>query len=165
VGLPVVNIAPSTYRRLFWALTAAAAAGVSLCVYAAVWMAPTDGLAAMEAAARSRRPVVDTREPPPKALPLTAYAAIWKRNLRQPLVDVAAEPTAKAALKLVLLGTAVSPGKSEAMFRDGAGQMHWAGVGQVVGGAKVTAIQEGSATVEFNGAPVTLTVTRGQPSP
>jgi hypothetical protein len=160
-----VRLSRRTSRRLLWVLALAPLVGVAVCVYSVASQLPQDESAAMEAAAQAKRPNLAAPVTVEAMGPLSDYAAIWQRNLRQPLVDVAVVAAPKAALNVTLIGTAVEPGDSSGIFRDAAGQVHWVKVGQTIGGAKVTAIDETSATLEFGGAPVTLTITKGQGRP
>jgi hypothetical protein len=162
----MVRIGQNTFRRILWAAAAAAVAGMAVCLYSLIFMMPGEDVAALEAASQGPRPEPGVRQAPVEVAPLSAYAAVWHRNLRQPLGDgPAASPAAKAVLSVPLIGTAVDPGHSTGMFRDAAGKVRWVGVGEMIGGAKVMAIQEGSATVEFGGEKVTLSVTKGQALP
>jgi hypothetical protein len=140
--------------------------GVAVCVYSLVSLMPRDDSAALEAAAKAGRTHGGIQVTTTAAAPLAGYAAIWQRNLRQPMVDApppAAAP--KPTLNVTLMGTAVEPGRAEGMFREGNGSPRWVKVGEVIGGARVTAIDDTSATLEFGGSPVTLTVTKGPARP
>ena len=162
----MVTMTSIPVRRLLWAAAVLPMVGMIACAAGLVLLMPKDETEAIRAAALSKRPVLDNRAPSAPVGPLLDYAVIWQRNLRQPLVDAPPSgPAPVAALNIVLLGTAIEPGRAVGIFRDANGQTKWVQVGQTFGGARVAAIVEGAATLEFNGGTVTLTVAKGRASP
>ena len=142
-----------TKRRLLWicSVTLAAAGLASAAALVAAPVAgPDKGAAAVTPAA----------PPPPAAKrpPLSAYEAISKRNVLQPLFDtpVAGQAALKPAVKLV--GTIIEKDQSFAMLKAKDGQVKWAPVGEVVDGAEVLQIAADSVTVRFADQTFTLKV-------
>lgn len=95
--------------------------------------------------------------------PLELYAVIYERDIRKPLFDpkpirtVKVEPP-KPKLTIRLIGTAVEPGFTYGLFRTKSGESKLVSIGQTIGGAEVTAVGEGTATVKFHGELITLKV-------
>ena len=135
-------------RRTLWTAAAILIAGAAAVLACAAAMplgvrgpaAPT-GLKALTVTRPARRP-----ESP------GAYAVIYQRDLRKPLVDAEApkvEPPKPPPLTVTLKGTVVEEGFSYAIFRNKAGEEKLLKVGDSLEGAEVTAIAEGQATVRF----------------
>lgn len=95
--------------------------------------------------------------------PHDLYAVIYERDIRKPLFDlkpiepVNVEPP-KPELAVRLIGTAVEPGFTYGLFRTESGESKLVSVGQKIGGAEVTTVGEGTATVKFHGELITLKV-------
>ena len=106
----------------------------------------------------------------PAAEPLSAYTAIYQRELRKPLFDrkltavarvKAPPPKPKPKLTVTLTGTVIEPGFTYAMLRGKSGQVKFVSVGQTLDKAEVTAVTANSATVKFHGDSITLKVNKG----
>ena len=104
------------------------------------------------------------------AEPLSAYAAIYKRELRKPLFDPKPAAVAKARTKapppkpkltITLTGTVIEPGFTYAMLRGKSGEVKFVSIGQTLDNAEVTAVTANSATVKFHGDSITLKVNKG----
>lgn len=96
-----------------------------------------------------------------KLPPVDYFAVIYQRDLRKPLIEaVIAPPPPPPPPKLTisLVGTAVDPGYTCALFRMANGEVHTASVGEKVEEALVTEIVEGAATVQMGGQTFKLTV-------
>ena len=99
--------------------------------------------------------------------PLSDYAVIYQRDLRNPLFDAApvkvvAGPSAPS-LKVRLTGTVVEPGFSYGLFLTPTGQLRLVTIGGVIEAAEVVAITERSATLRYQGRLVTLTAEKREP--
>lgn len=92
-------------------------------------------------------------------LPLEDYTVICKRPLRRPLYDPKPQPEPepeKPKLNLTLLGTAVEPGFTYAMFQTSGREQKLVTVGQTIEGAELQAVRNGEADLLFHGETVTL---------
>jgi hypothetical protein len=149
-------------RRLLWTLNWASVCGIALCLGLAFLlpMAVDATPASGKAVAKKDAPPVQQTE---KVGPLSRYAVVYARDLRKPLFDAPVKEEAKKPkrkLTVTLVGTAVDPGSTYAFFSDAGGKVTMVGVGQKIDGAEVTAVTEGSATLNLDGDPVTLTVAK-----
>ena len=157
----MVTMTSKKRRRLLWAISVTLAVGIAVSAVAGILLPLAVG---DDAAAASRAGSGPSAAGMSRAEtgPLTDYAVIYARRLRKPLYDtkLVAAPIKKPKPKLTvtLVGTAVEPGLTYGLFRTGRGRVKIVSVGQSIAGAKVTAISDGSATVEFNGEQVTLSV-------
>ena len=152
-------------KRLLLAANAALAAAVlaSVSVPAILPLAGADATGIADTQPRAVGNQIDRK---PESL--SAYAAIYQRDLRRPLFDLRPAPEVKPEpkkpqLTLRLMGTAVEPGHTYAFFRITTGQVKMLTVGQAVDGAEVLAIEEGMAKVSFDGQVVTLKVEEEKP--
>ena len=127
---------------------------------------PLDGAAPPQESARTAQgsagPQVRRPDPP------SAYALIYQRDIRSPLVETNAPtpaPTPPPKLNVTLMGTAVDPGYTCGMFRMPNGETRTVQVGGKIDEAEVVEIKEGMAVVKFAGQTLTLTVDKkeGQP--
>jgi hypothetical protein len=96
---------------------------------------------------------------------LQAYTTTLERHLRRPLYDpepIVQEtpPPPKPVLQARLLGTVLEPGFTYAIFRDASGEQKFVSAGQSIEGAEIMSIEDGQATVRFNGESVVLLVGR-----
>jgi hypothetical protein len=96
--------------------------------------------------------------------PLTDYAAIYQRPLQAPLFDpppqkaVAPPPAPEPTFAARLIGTAVDPGFSYALFQTSADERKPVSVGQSIEGAEVLSIRADSVTVRFHGKTLELRI-------
>jgi len=96
--------------------------------------------------------------------PLSVYVSAAQRDLRRPLFDPPPVPTQisrvpdKPRLALKLVGTAVEPGSTYGLFIDRSGKTKFAKVGEILDGAEITTINDGTATVLYHGETITLEV-------
>lgn len=82
----------------------------------------------------------------PTLRPLSDYAVIWQRDLRQviiPLPTVAAPAPAPESLPIKLVGTAVEANQAHAIFSLASGTLLVRGKGSVVEGYRLLEIQRG----------------------
>ncbi len=148
-------------KRLLWMLIVALGASIIGCVCFVVFMPlgiqvaepETNNTGSTETGSES---VVE---------PLSAYAVVYKRDLRKPLFDpkpvsVRKPSVRKPRLGLKLLGTAVDPAYTYGFFRDRSGQTKLVQVGQTLDGAEVIAITDGSATVRYHDEIIVLEVAK-----
>ena len=151
----MVRMTLRRWRRLFLAVIVllAMALGGSA-VGLTLWPLDAPNLAKPQAAAT---PALG--KPKAAARPAGDYAVIYARPLLKPLFDQD-NPTAVAQLAMTLEATAVDPDSTLALFKTKDGKSTWAGVGQTVAGAEVTAIADGQATLKFNNQSVILKVKR-----
>ena len=101
--------------------------------------------------------------PGPTLGPLAAYGVIHQRDLNRPLFDPPPAPVVKVEppppqLTIRLIGTAVEPGFTYALFRTSSGEERLVRVGEVLEGAEVTAVGDRTATVKFHGRLLKLEV-------
>ena len=152
---------PRSQRRILGVLNVAL--GLALAASAAalaLWPVRVD-----EAAVSTETPAPDVGAPLQRASePLSAFAVIYRRDLRQPLYDpkpVVAAPAAPPPPpkpEVDLVGTAVELGYTYAFLQTKAGKVKMMGIGEELDGLRVTAIADGSATVQFHGQTYTLEV-------
>ena len=145
-----------TQARLVWTLDvllalAATAVGAGLALWPVGQSASATGA---RPAATPAVPGAAGRATPP----LTAYAAIYGRDLQQPLFDAVPETRPLPKPTVTLVGTVIQPGNTFALLKTKAGQVQWAAVGQAVEGAEVLEITADSATVRFAENTYTLKV-------
>lgn len=99
---------------------------------------------------------------------LDAYACIYQRDLRRPVIDPKATPAPTPPppkLTAVLIGTATDPDYTCAFFRLTSGEVTTVGVGQQIEQGKVTHIGEGKVTVVLAGQTLHLTSEGGSGRP
>ena len=163
----MVEMSHRARKRSLWAVNLLAAAGIGLCVWAAVALpltvAPGD-LAEGDAVAKAN-PGDPQRIDAPR--PLDDYRAIYQRDLRKPLYDPKPvevkrpkppPPKPERKLAVTLVGTAVDPGSTYGFFRDKGGKVSLVGVGEKIADAEVSEISDGTAVVRFDGRVITLKV-------
>lgn len=101
--------------------------------------------------------------------PLSAFAPLWRLDLRRPLADVAtphADPTTVPAaedpgLPIRLIGTVVEEGNSYAIFISADGRLQILKAGEQVDGIEVLEIAANAVKVRRDGQ--TLTLSRPKP--
>lgn len=92
---------------------------------------------------------------------IEAYAAIYARDLRRPLVDPeppVKPPPPKPKLGLTLEGTVIEPGNNYAFVRTRADGTRIVSEGQTVQDAEVVSIESGRIVVRFHDELITLTI-------
>lgn len=154
--LRLVSLPIRLQRRLLVGLIALLGAGLAATTL--LWVVPLDlpdvGSAAAGAVSTSA-PFCGPAEP------LEAYAALWQRDLQQPLYDAPApEAPAPPRPAVTLLGTAIDPGFTYGIFQTAGGESKLASVGQCVDGAVVVAISADSATLRLGEREYQLNVVR-----
>jgi len=112
------------------------------------------------------RPVV-TPTDRPAVKPLSSYAAIYSRDVRQPLYDPEPKRVVKVkkpepTLRLKVTGTVVETGASYAFLRTARGEDRMASVGEVIDDATLLAITPEGVTVRFHGREIELTMDEKQ---
>ena len=149
----MVRMTLRRWRRLFLGVIVLLAAGLGGATAGlTLWPLDAPSLAKPQAVAA---PV--PQKPKAAARPAGDYAVIYQRPLLKPLFDQ--DPTAAVAqLAMTLEATAVEQDSALALLKTKDGQSAWAGVGQTVAGAEVTAIADGEVTVKFNNQSVVLKV-------
>ena len=163
-----------TARRiniLLWLLAVLFTGGT---IVAAAWavLGPYADLTARPPQARGVAPAT----PAPSDPPLAAFAAVWDRELGQPLDPLdpppVAPPTQPAAAAtdpppppVKLIGTVLEPNYSMAVFARADGRPELRAVGETAGGAEVLRIEADAVTVRYNGQPVVLRVERAATEP
>jgi len=150
-------------RRLLMLANAALAAGIALCAWGALLL-PLGSSAGPGRSAPGTAPAASRAEQ--GAGPLSAYAVTYGRPLRKPLYDpklkkIIAVKKPEPKLTVKLAGTVTEPGFTYAFFRTRGGEEKLVAIGQRIEGAKVLAIGDGSATVEFHGKRITLRKAKG----
>jgi len=143
-------------KRLLWLTIAALAAGTAVSA-GGLLLAPLatfsgpgdrDGGDAGSGGGAARRARAET---------LADYAAIYRRDLRKPLVDPKpVAPTVrlrrpKPKMTVTLVGTAVEPGFTYAMFRTRGHGTKLVRVGETIEGVEVLSVATDSARVRFAG--------------
>lgn len=150
-------------KHVLWTLNAALAAALAVCV-AALAFSPLD--AGPADAGNRGRPTTGPKDEQHKTGPMSAYAGIYRRDLRKPLYDVKPAPVVKPAkpkprMTVTLVGTALEPGFTYGMFRTKSGATKFVSVGETIEGVEVLEISEGSAKVRFAGEVLTLKTSKG----
>jgi hypothetical protein len=159
----MVEMGYRSWRRLLWTTSIVLAAGIVCVVCAAVFM-PLDLAATREPALEDGGRAKAKADPSVKKMvPLERYAVVYERDLRKPLFDPAVvrppdSSKPKRKLTVTLVGTAVDPGLTYGIFRDSHGKTVLARIGQKIEDAEVVSVEEGSATVKFDGETITLSL-------
>jgi hypothetical protein len=144
---------------LWLAASAFAVAAVGVVLHAALWPVEPPARQSVTVPASPADPDAGAEQD----RPLDYYAAIWQRDLRaalyeEPKVVPPPPPPPTPKLHLKLTATMVEPGFTYASFTDGAGRTHLKRVGEVIEGAQVKSISDGSVTLILAGIEVTLKV-------
>ncbi|MCX5647499.1 MAG: hypothetical protein NTX40_00135 [Planctomycetota bacterium] len=146
-----------TQRRLLWTLSATLGLGLVAAVLGLGVLPVEFGPATADAPGLRGEALA-----PRQVEPLSAFAAIFERDLRRPLYDPSpaakADPPPPPRPQVDLVGTAVEPGYTYAFLKTGGGKVKMVGLGQEADGVKVTAIAVGAATIEFQGRTYALEV-------
>jgi len=143
-------------QLLIWAIAVMALANLAILIAAVA--VPLDAGGATN---RPNTKASAASAPAQNREPLTAYAAIYQRDLRAPLVEVKAPPPTKPPapkLTITLVGTAIDPDYTCAFFRLANGQTQTVFVGQMIEQAQVVKISEGSVVVHYADQDMTLSV-------
>lgn len=97
------------------------------------------------------QPAAATR-PASSSQALEAYAAIWQRNWKQPLVDPPPPPVPKVeapkpppALRVKLVGTMIENGTAYGVFLDESKQLKIKAVHETIDGFRIAGIERGKA--------------------
>ena len=145
-------------KRLLFATSVALAAAAAISAVGLIAWPVESPQAAATSRPASRRPATTGR-----AGGLDDYAVIYQRSLRKPLFDAPLPTTViveqpKPQLTIKLIGTAVEPGFTWALFKTKSGEEKLVAPGQSLEGAELIEVSQGSATVRFAGELVTLKV-------
>jgi hypothetical protein len=157
----MVTKAARKWRRLLvslWVLLAASVvgtlAGAAYLPLAAAVPPPRPEGAATPAQSLARPPLG----------PPADYAVIHERRLQTllfdppPVTQAAPEPPPEPQFTAHLIGTAVDPGFSYALFQTNTGERKSVSVGQTIEDAETLAIQPDSVTVRFHGKTLVLSI-------
>lgn len=145
-----------TMRLILWLATAACVAAGTL----GVCLAALLPLEQPETSEARRTNQLAAMTEPDSAAPLSAFAAVWDRDLRPPLYDAPVDsPPPPAAPGVVvpampavhLAGTVFEPGHSLALFRVDAGKTEFKSVGDEIAGMKLLEVRDDGVVVKWNG--------------
>lgn len=143
--------------------------GGAVAIAAWGFTAPIELTAAGDLNAPRRPTTTAPTDPPeqqhqaPSLPPLAELRRLWTMNLRRPLYDEPTEasdgndppPKPEKPLQVMLIGTAVEEGKSEAILQMTDGSIEIIGVGQSVKDGdevlRVTRVEPGKVSVEYRG--------------
>jgi hypothetical protein len=147
-------------KRLLWTLVAALGAGTAAAAVLplALPLAVSDS-AATPADDSGRGATAEGTGSGKAGLTSAELAVIHERPLRRPLYDPSPQPEPEPEqpkLEIELIGTAIEPGFTYAMFRTSGGEQKLVRIGDRIEGAELLSVRSGEADLSFHQETVTL---------